>query len=238
VTSQYTNRCTNHYEVLGVEPDVDQAEIRRAYHRAARRWHPDRFASSPAAAAEQAEQAEQEMRRVNEAWEVLGDRVSRRIYDQRDRNEPGPATHRQGIRVDDGVTRIDPRLLDPTILASRRHAQYREISARRSMVVRATPVVALLVLLTAIFVFTAYTRSDGGATIETTAPPGPNLGAGIEGGDCVSVLTGPSLIARPCDATAEWRVIGARLPDGACPLGTTQELELSNGAIACLAPPA
>jgi hypothetical protein len=50
----------------------------------------------------------------------------------------------------------------------------------------------------------------------------------------VSVLTGPSLLKRPCGPTADGRVIGARLPDGVCALATVREVELSNGAIACL----
>ena len=221
----------SHYQVLGVEPTAEHAEIRRAYHQAARRWHPDRFAT---AAPAEAERAEVEMRRVNEAWTVLSNQATRRVYDQRVVNGTG---HREGVRVDEGVTRIDPRLLDPSFLASRRHAQFDEISHRTSIVVRVAPVLALVGLLVAIFVFTAYARSGGTEAVETTLPPGPNLGAGIDANDCVSVLTGPSLIARPCDATAEGRVIGARLPDGVCPVGTTREVELSNGAIACLAPP-
>jgi phosphatidylserine decarboxylase len=39
-------------------------------------------------------------------------------------------------------------------------------------------------------------------------------------------------IASPADG----KVIGARLPDGVCPIGTIREVELTNGAIACLGP--
>ncbi|MEL7158101.1 MAG: J domain-containing protein [Actinomycetota bacterium] len=227
-----------HYEVLDVAADAQQAEVRKAYHRAARQWHPDRYAGRPPA---EAARAEAHMRRLNQAWEVLGDVERRKRYDVELRRASGstsrPARPMGGATVpdDDGVIRIDPRLLDPSFLAARRHVQSDEISNRTSFILRVAPVVALLGLLGAIFVFTAYAR-DGAETAVTTTVPGPRLGAGIEANDCVSVLTGPSLLERPCGPTADGRVIGARLPDGVCPAGTVREVELSNGAIACLGP--
>lgn len=225
---------STHYEVLGVAKTAEHAEIRRAYHRAARRWHPDGFIDVPKA---EAERAEREMRRVNEAWKVLGEADSRRDYD---RHLSGGATvdreaaRTTGIRTDDGVIRVDPRLLDPEFVAARRHAQQDEISNRSSAILRVAPILALLGMLAAIFVFTAYARG-GGDSATTTTLPGPSLGNGIEAGTCVSVIGGPSLLARPCDANADGLVIGAREPDGVCPLGTVRDVELSNGAIACLA---
>lgn len=224
-----------HYELLEVDRSADHAEIRRAYHRAARQWHPDRFAGVSGAAADR---AEGQMRLVNEAWEVLGHLERRQAYDRDLRSGYGEAAstaRMPGTAADDnGVIRIDPRLLDPTFLASRRDAQLHQISNRTSVILRTAPLLALLGLLAGIFIFTAYARSNGG-TAATTTLPGPSLGTGIEANVCVSVLTGPSLLARPCDATADGRVIGARLDDGLCPLGTVREVTLSNGAIACLA---
>lgn len=219
----------NHYEVLGVTRRADHDRIRRAYLDAARRWHPDRFSGKPAAEAEQAEQA---MRRVTQAWSVLGNEDSRAAYDrQLVPRAPAPGG-RPGVTTDEGVTRIDPRLLDPSFLAARREAQLDEISARSSLFLRAAPVLAVLGLLVAIFVFTAYAR-DGGDEPGSTPVPGPSLGAGIVANDCVVVSSGPALIEVPCSGTAE-RVIGARLPDGVCPLGTDRDVELSNGSIVCL----
>lgn len=224
----------NHYETLEVESTAEHAEIRRAYHQAARRWHPDHFTEAPA---HEAAKAETEMRRVNEAWEVLGEAESRRVYDRRlwtttagsANGSDGPA----GVHDDDGLIRIDPRLLDPDFAASRRHAQFDKISNRNAAILKVAPMLALLGLLLGIFVFTAYARGRGEA-LTTTTFPGPNLGTGIEAGTCVSVIGGPSLLARPCDANADGQVIGARQPDGECPLGTIRKVELSNGAIACL----
>ena len=223
----------NHYEVLEVAPTAEHADVRRAYHRAARRWHPDRFVGEPTA---EAIRAEGQMRLVNQAWEVLGDANRRRAYDRELRGGQGHgATSRPTVTADDeGVIRVDPRLLDPSFLAARREAQLDEISNRSSAVLRMAPVVAVVGLLIGIFIFTAYARSATGGSATTTVP-GPSLGTGIQANDCVSVLTGPALLERPCGPTADGRVIGARLPDGECPVGTVNEVELSNGAIACLA---
>jgi hypothetical protein len=222
-----------HYEILGVTRQADHEQVRRAYLTAARRWHPDRHSGKPTAEAEQAERA---MRRVNQAWSVLGDKASREAYDRQlvpHGGYPGATGASRGIRTDDGVTRVDPRLLDPDFLAARRDAQIHEISARTSVVLRAVPVLAVLGLLLGIFVFTAYARTPADTTTATTVP-GPNLGAGIAANDCVVVMSGPSLLEVPCTANADGRVFGARLPDGVCPIGTDREVELTNGAIVCL----
>ncbi|MGI9614472.1 MAG: J domain-containing protein [Acidimicrobiales bacterium] len=222
-----------HYEVLGVASSAAHADVRQAYYRAARRWHPDRFTGgSPS----EADRAETQMRRVNEAWEILGTTDRRAAYDrQLQAMSTGRRATTSGFTNDDGVIRIDPRLLDPDVLHARRHAQADEISNRSSAILRVAPVLVTLGLLAAIFVFTAYARSGRGEAPPTTFP-GPSLGAGIESGVCVSVIGGPSLLARPCDANADGRVIGARQPDGTCPLGTLREVELTNSAVACLGP--
>jgi hypothetical protein len=220
-----------HYEVLGVARKADQAEIRRAYHRAARRWHPDRFGDSSVA---DSAKAETEMRRIISAWEALRDGPRRLAYD---RELDGQVTVERGAGIsnDDGVIRIDPRLLDPELVRARRHAQLDEISNRSSMVVRIAPVIVLLGLLAGIFVFSAYARGGTGSGGPSTVPS-PSLGRGIEAGDCVSVLTGPALLARPCDASAQARVIAARLPGAECPVGTLNEVDLTSGVTACLGP--
>lgn len=89
--------ATTHYEVLGVARDAAHDAIRRAYLAQARRHHPDRHRSrGPGAAAE----AEDHMRRVNEAWAVLGDPARRRRYDAelaasaRDGSGPTPRSPR------------------------------------------------------------------------------------------------------------------------------------------------
>ena len=222
------------YEVLGVERTADHEEIRRAYLTAARRWHPDRMRDATAGESAEAEAA---MRRVNEAWSVLGKVESRRNYDQQlVAGSAGRSSVFEGSpAVDDDprIRRMDPRLIDPEFLAARRDMQLNEISDRSAMAVRAFPVLLVLALLIGIFVVTAYADNRSDASPNTTVP-GPSLGAGIEANDCVDIIGGPSLLEVPCTATADGLVIGAHLGDGACPVGTIREFELSNGVWVCL----
>ena len=62
----------DYYADLRVAPDASQDEVRSAWRAAAKMWHPDTNRS---------EEAPVMMRRVNEAWDVLGDRDNRREYD-------------------------------------------------------------------------------------------------------------------------------------------------------------
>lgn len=66
---------TTIYATLGVQPDATLDEIKRAYRRAAMKWHPDR---NPGREAE-AYAAFQEIR---EAYAILSDAEQRRVYDE------------------------------------------------------------------------------------------------------------------------------------------------------------
>jgi curved DNA-binding protein len=63
----------DYYEALGVEPGAGEAEIKTAYRRLARKYHPD--VSKEAG-------AEDRFKSVNEAYEVLRDKEKRTAYDQ------------------------------------------------------------------------------------------------------------------------------------------------------------
>lgn len=67
-----------HYDLLKVAPDASPAEIKRAYHDLASRYHPD---ARPYADQAGAEPARRIMAAVNAAWAVLGDPPRRRAYD-------------------------------------------------------------------------------------------------------------------------------------------------------------
>lgn len=69
----------SYYEVLGVASDSDPAEIRRAYVKLARRFHPDAHGGRSAA---ERTHADRRMRDVNAAWSTLSDRTRRRAYDE------------------------------------------------------------------------------------------------------------------------------------------------------------
>src|SRR5690606_24547059 len=63
----------DYYKTLGVARDASQDEIKRAYRRLARKYHPD-VSKEP--------QAEERFKEVQEAYEVLKDPEKRAAYDQ------------------------------------------------------------------------------------------------------------------------------------------------------------
>ena len=63
----------DYYAILGVEPSAGDAEIKTAYRRLARRYHPDVSKESD---------AEERFKAVNEAYEALRDPERRKAYDQ------------------------------------------------------------------------------------------------------------------------------------------------------------
>ena len=65
----------NPYSILGIPPDAPQSEIREAWKRQMRRWHPDRNQ-------DRIEEAQRRTRRYNEAYEILKDPQDRMRYDR------------------------------------------------------------------------------------------------------------------------------------------------------------
>ena len=61
------------YDLLGLDRDASEAQVRRAYRRLARRWHPDLNPGNAEAARQYAA--------ITEAYETLVDPVRRRTYD-------------------------------------------------------------------------------------------------------------------------------------------------------------
>jgi molecular chaperone DnaJ len=64
----------DYYEVLGVAPDAGEKDIKRAYRRLARQYHPDANPGDP--------QAEDRFKAISAAYDVLGDPADRARYDE------------------------------------------------------------------------------------------------------------------------------------------------------------
>jgi curved DNA-binding protein len=63
----------DYYDILGVKPEASEAEIKAAYRKLARKYHPDKNKETG---------AEEKFKAINEANEVLKDAEKRRSYDQ------------------------------------------------------------------------------------------------------------------------------------------------------------
>jgi molecular chaperone DnaJ len=66
----------DYYEVLGVNKNASEAELKKAYRRLAMKYHPDRNAG------DDAKDTEEKFKEAKEAYEILSDAQKRSAYDQ------------------------------------------------------------------------------------------------------------------------------------------------------------
>ncbi len=73
----------NYYQILGIDKDATEQDIKSAYRRLASLYHPDRNSGD--------KKAEERFKEISEAYTVLGDRKRRQEYDKLDHT---PFRHR------------------------------------------------------------------------------------------------------------------------------------------------
>lgn len=74
------SKTKDYYKVLGVANDADERQIKSAYRKASKQYHPDKAAKQGISK----EDAEKKMASINEAYEVLSDPELRARFDQGD----------------------------------------------------------------------------------------------------------------------------------------------------------
>lgn len=62
------------YEVLGVSRDADEAAIKKAYRKLAKKYHPDTNVGNA--------QAEEKFKEINESYDIIGNPEKRKLYDK------------------------------------------------------------------------------------------------------------------------------------------------------------
>lgn len=88
----------DYYEVLGVEKTATDEELKKAFRKLAKKYHPD---ANP----DNKEEAEAKFKEVNEAYEVLSDKQKRNMYDQFGHSGPnGYANDFSGFSGFDGFS--------------------------------------------------------------------------------------------------------------------------------------
>ncbi|XP_066251530.1 dnaJ homolog subfamily C member 30, mitochondrial-like [Euwallacea similis] len=88
------NQQKSHYESLGITKSATQAEIKGAYYKLSKMYHPDR---NQGETTQQREEHSQKFRDITDAYKILGNVKSRKLYDKgflsgspRDTQEPSP----------------------------------------------------------------------------------------------------------------------------------------------------
>src|SRR6184192_1853322 len=99
----------DYYETLGVARDASEDDIKKAYRRLARQYHPDRNPGD--------KQAEDHFKEVQDAYDVLSDKAKRAQYDRfgfvgPEGGMPGGTTFQWGGGMPGGFENLDPNLAE------------------------------------------------------------------------------------------------------------------------------
>lgn len=199
-----------HYDTLGVERRASDDQIREAYRRLARQYHPDRVGGSAAGA--------DRMPAVNEAYRVLSDPGRRAMYD---------ASLRTGARVTGGTSSTSSA---PTARPDHGHDDDYEIRLRASRQPIGVPWRSILVvagaLIVGIVVLAQFTDGSDEPVIDNI----------LRVGDCAEVLDDGRATEVPCspDGSGDL-VVEAMIPfSGRCDAGLAQHQDRQGMGIVCL----
>ncbi|MCM3292073.1 DnaJ domain-containing protein [Paenibacillus sp. MER 180] len=102
---------TNYYELLGVQRHASPEELKKAYRRLAKQYHPDVNGGSS--------EAEQRFKQIHEAYAVLQDEAARKAYDdklggmERDSGRNHQSTHSRGRNAASGKAAGERADFDP-----------------------------------------------------------------------------------------------------------------------------
>ncbi|MGN0330889.1 MAG: DnaJ domain-containing protein [Kineothrix sp.] len=78
----------NYYQVLGMEQTASPEEIKKAYRRLSKKYHPDMNPESP--------EARKRFQEISEAYAVLGNEEKRKAYDKRLQDNRGRKREEEG----------------------------------------------------------------------------------------------------------------------------------------------
>ena len=69
----------NYYDILGINKNASDSDIKKAFKKLSIKWHPDKWANKPE---KEQKEAEEKFKEINEAYQVLSDPQKKSNYDQ------------------------------------------------------------------------------------------------------------------------------------------------------------
>lgn len=92
-----------YYEILGIAENASEEEIKKAYRKLARKYHPDVNPGN--------KEAEEKFKEINEAYNVLSDETKRKTYDEHENNKSSSnqskAQTQKGSKAQGGPNKFD-----------------------------------------------------------------------------------------------------------------------------------